>query len=159
MNTLLLHRAQSFVHLAHPTSSYPGTSAWDLNLNHKFDNWKKCFHMFPLTPLAHIGSNLFEETLPPLQAREFGHRQALLMFGGWTIMPQSQSLRTWYKVSLPHSYWPQVHVKNGTKFSCSTVFLPSSLATSRWQWHCISLRRPGTVHSAGSHCDWRRSFP
>ena len=79
--------------------------------------------MFPFKPAAHIAVDAFEETLPPLHARAFGHRQALLMFGGWTIMPQSQSLRTWYKVSLPHSYWPQVHIKNGTKFIAPQLFL------------------------------------
>ena len=74
MNTLLLERAQSFVHLAHPTSSYPGTSAWALILNCKSDNWKKCFHMFPLKPGAHIGVDvfLFPDMTAPGQARGFG---------------------------------------------------------------------------------------
>ena len=78
--------------------------------------------MFPFKPSAHISVDAFEETLPPSQAREFGHRQALLMFFCWSIMPQSQSLRKSYKVGLRHSYWPQVQAKNGTKFFCSTTF-------------------------------------
>ena len=99
MNTLLLDRAQSSVHLAHPTSSYPATNGWALNLNRKFHN-EKCFHMFPLKPLAHISVHPFEETLPPIQAREFGHRQALLMLCRWSIMPQSESLHTLYNIGL-----------------------------------------------------------
>ena len=93
MNTLLLERAQSFVHLAHPTSSYPGTSAWALILNCKSDNWKKCFHMFPLKPGAHIGVDvfLFPDMTAPGQARGFGQWKSRLMFCP-TIMPRSQAL-------------------------------------------------------------------
>ena len=54
LNTLLLERAQSFVHLAHPTSSYPGTSAGALNLN-KFDNWKMFSHVSPQAWRTHRG--------------------------------------------------------------------------------------------------------
>ena len=61
----------------------------------KFDNWKNVFNLFPLKPSAHISLDAFEETLPPSQAREFGHLQALLMFFRWSIMPQSQSLQSW----------------------------------------------------------------
>ena len=71
--------------------------------------------MFPFKPSAHIAVDAFEETWPPSQAREFGHLQALLMLCRWSIMPQSQSLRTWHKVGLQHSCWPQVNVKNCTK--------------------------------------------
>ena len=161
MNTLLLDLAQSFVHLAHPTSSYPGTSAWVLNLNHKVWQLEKCFHIFPFKPSAHILLDAFEETLPPSQAREFGHRQALLMLCRWSIMPQSQSLRKSYKVGLRHSYWPQVQVKkcNYKVLLLHNFFLPSSPATSRWQWHCRFVLHPGTVRSAGPRCDLRWSFP
>ena len=38
-------------------------------------------------------------------------------------MPQSQSLREWYKVGLQHSCWPQIHVKNGQcSFALDTMF-------------------------------------
>ena len=44
------------MHLAHPTSSYPGTSAWVLNLNHKFDNWKNVLQFVsPQAFSAHRG--------------------------------------------------------------------------------------------------------
>ena len=157
MNTLLLDRAQSFVHLAHPTSSYPATNGWAWNLNRKFHN-EKCFHMFPLKPLAHISVDAFEETWPPSQARGFGQWKPRLMFCP-TIMPQSQSFHTLYNTGLPHSYRPQLQAKDSTKFFCSTVFLPSSLATSRWHWHYKALCPPGTVRSAVPHWDWRWSFP
>ena len=115
MNTLLLDRAQSSEHLAHPTSSYPATNGWALNLNRKFHN-EKCFHMLPLKPLAHISVHPFEETLPPIQASEFGHRQALLMLCRWSIMPQSHSLHTQYRLAtfVQASSLGKKHQKNKT---------------------------------------------
>ena len=131
MNTLLLDRAQSFVHLAHPTSSYPGTSAWALNLNNVSLTTGKCFQMLSDSSLPRTSQvDAFEETLPPSQAREFGHRQALLMFFRWSIMPQSQSLRKWYKVGLQHSYWPQVQAKKRYK-DVQSSFAPQLFLTKQ----------------------------
>ena len=116
--------------------------------------------MFPLKPGAHIQVDVFVFTdmLARGQARGFGQWKPRLMF---------------FPTIMPHSHWVHgtklacnIHIgikfrqKNGTKFFCSTTLsCPSSLATSRWKWHCICLCHSGTVRSAVPHCDWRWSFP
>ena len=120
----------------------------------------KCFHMLPLKPGAHIQVDVFVFTdmLARGQARGFGQWKPRLMS---------------FPTIMPHSHWVHgtklacnIHIgikfraKNGTKFFCSTTLsCPSSLATSRWKWHCICLCHSGTVRSAVPHCDLRWSFP
>ena len=114
------------------------------------------FKLFPSSLPRTSCSIAFEETLPPLQAREFGHRQALLMFFCSIIMPQSLSLQS----GLAYSCWPQVPVKNGTKFFCSTTFsyqeaqlhldvggIASSCAVRAWYTQCWTALRFAMVFS------------
>ena len=85
------------------------------------------FSLFPFKPSAHILLDAFEETLPPSQAREFGHRQALLMLCRWSIMPQSQSL---HKVGTKLAC--NIHI--GLKFRQKTVqssFAPQLFLTKQ----------------------------